>query len=394
MITLRIWIVILCWVGFPRIINAQNVFYFSNDDILKNARLQAINQGKIEFTVEKEDGTHRNYSFSRSSLLMFFSKEGHFLTVSELSPELETAQKQIQTFLTTPPRQDRYDYLIKAEPLTVIPAKISYESGQVINYQTPDGNSASIRKNDLFFILHRDGRHELMRKPTEVAPFLPKIRLQLQEAHPAHKPEPQKSPLTEKKTVAPSPLTVSDAPVPSPLPAQNGQPSRSIRLTPEDYKRYREQALQKVNEFASYLAIITDQSLSYEQRDDAIEQAAGLFLPSATIQVNSINRSGIRHYNVKDYLLRLKLLPYHKVNITWSTVQYLRELTQESDGDYYGTITGEQTFKGYKTGSRTVAYSDITQKNVRVKLQSYKKQIEGRQTVDWTVLLGNIGIAR
>ena len=90
----------------------------------------------------------------------------------------------------------------------------------------------------------------------------------------------------------------------------------------------------------------------------------------------------------------MKLLPYSSSKVEWSEIQYISELKQANDGNYYGTITGQQTFMGYGgRGGQDVIYSDVTQKNVKVKLQSYQKVIDGQNQANWEVLLGNIGVA-
>ena len=94
---------------------------------------------------------------------------------------------------------------------------------------------------------------------------------------------------------------------------------------------------------------------------------------------------------VEDYLKRLKLSPYSKLDIEWTDVHYVSELKQESDGNYYGMIKGEQRFTGYdKSGE--VKYADVTEKNVKVMVKSYNKPVEGTAVQQWDVFLGNIGI--
>jgi hypothetical protein len=77
--------------------------------------------------------------------------------------------------------------------------------------------------------------------------------------------------------------------------------------------------------------------------------------------------------------------------LEWANVGYVKELKQEADGNYYGTITGEQTFIGLGDAGQPI-YSDVTKKSVKVRLQSYQKQIEGAEQLNWELLLGSIGI--
>ena len=183
---------------------------------------------------------------------------------------------------------------------------------------------------------------------------------------------------------APAPVAEASAP--------KSAAGAKLSLNESDYVTYRAKAIQRVDEFVSYVNIITDKSLTGDEKDRAIEQALKLFMPGATIAITSVSKpSPVRTLDVKVYLTRLKLLPYTYTKVSWSEVQYVKELTQAPDGNYYGIITGQQTFTGYgKTDA--ITYSDVTQKNVRVKLQPYQKLIEGQNETNWQVLLGNVGV--
>ena len=164
-------------------------------------------------------------------------------------------------------------------------------------------------------------------------------------------------------------------------------------LSDADYQLYRAKALQRVDEFVSYLNVITNKSLSTVQKDEAIDQAVKLFMPAATIEVTSNSRPGSRRYPIRQYLSRLKLLPYSSAKIEWSEVQYIKEMSQAADGNYYGVITGQQTFVGYGNKGDNVLYSDVTPKRVRVKLERRQVTFNGADVVNWNLLLGNIGVA-
>ena len=138
---------------------------------LDNARLTSVSEDRISFDVERTDKTNQ-YSFQRQNVLIAFSRSGNFLIISELGDDLARAQQRLQSFLTSPPRNANTDYLIRAVPLTVIPATVSYESESVINYKTADGKPASIPKAELIAVLYRDGRHALLRRADEATPLL------------------------------------------------------------------------------------------------------------------------------------------------------------------------------------------------------------------------------
>ncbi len=390
-------------------LSAQDIIYTSNGNRLENAQLTELTEDRVSFTV-KQDKV-KTYSFQRQNVLIAFSRTGNFLVIEDLSSDLAQAKQQLQAYLSAPPRSNDKDYLVKAIPLTVIPALISYESDDVVNYKTIDGKSASIPKSELVAIIYRNGNHKLLREVSEVAPLLKDVAKQINEGIPTANvqpavvsvsPEPQKISTQQDNSAADlqiksSPSTIEPQKTPTPTPIEAPAPtvveSGKPGLDAADYQLYRKKSLQKVDEFVSYLNIITDKKLPTYEKDKAIEQAAGLFMPAATIEVTSKSRPGARRFPIRDYLTRLKLLPYSSVKIEWSQVQYIKELSQAADGNYYGVITGQQTFMGYGANNDDVIYSDVTQKNVRVKLVPIPGILNNIRTLKWDVLLGSIGVA-
>lgn len=380
---------------------AQDVIYTANGNRLDHARLIGVTEDRVSFDVERPDKTSQ-YSFQRQNVLIAFNKNGNFLIISDLGSDLTQAEQRLQAYKTAPPRTTATDYLIKAVPLTVIPAEITYESESIINYRTAGGKSASIPKVELVAVLYRDGRHALIRQPDEAAPLLSIIEKQLKTspsvpdtkaviiAAPAVQvPEPVK-----EETAAESASATANGKQKVTLPATiPDATASSVSLSEADYQFYRKKALQRVDKFVSYLNIITNKSLSTVEKDKAIDQAIQLFMPAATIEVTSKNQSGSRRYPLRAYLSRLKLLPYSSAKIDWSEVQYIKEMSQAADGNYYGVIAGQQTFVGYGSRGDDVIYSDVTPKRVRVKLERSQMTFEGTEVARWNLLLGNIGVA-
>ncbi|MCF0075076.1 hypothetical protein LZD49_31620 [Dyadobacter sp. CY261] len=356
----------------------------------------------------------------RENVIVAFNAKGNFLPVSSLSKDPTRSLQQIEQFYSS--AGPSYDLLIAAEPVRIVECNISYKSEHVINFTTISGASGSINRKDLALIIYKNGIHEFVRSPSESAGILeqaaplvaqaillpgkmvdsvsttqavvlneaievkkgPDIK---QRSDPADGPgqidsistdtESAKVALTQTQTTGEQPSTQAEKP----------------GLSTEDVAAYSIKGIRKVDEFVQYLNVISDKSIDPDKKDEAIEQATKLFLSEATIEVTSSNREGKRRYRVKDYLTRLKLLPYSATKIAWNEVNYIKDLVLESDGSYYGTITGTQTFTGFDTNGQDIVYSDVTKKNVKVKLQSYQKAVEGQQTTNWEILLGNIGIS-
>lgn len=349
---------------------AQDRIWLDNGNPVQ-AKLSRAMDSKLEWIAS--DGIPRIYH--RKRFLVVFSSSGQFMVISELNESANKAQSQIEAFYKAPPRNVSQDLIIKSVPLTVITGNISYESDDVINYLTAEGNAASINKEEVATVIYRDGRHEILRDVVDVAPLLAlahkEIEKREREIIRKEQDKPQNTAIVKK-----------DAP---PAPKEQAKPF----LTDTEYKEYSAKGIRRVDEFTSYLRIIGDKTQKSEEKNKAVQQALSLFEPQATVAVSSAK--GVKKYPVKEYLNRLKLLPYAKINITWNEVKYVSELKQEADGNYYGTIAGQQVFEGYAANGK-VAYGDITKKNIRVKLESYQKTIDGKDTVNWEVLLGNIGI--
>ena len=398
---------------------AGDAIYFANGDRFKNAQLVSVTADKVKFTVKRGE-VLTNYTYGRDNVIMAFTQEGNYLIIKDVSGDFNQADQQLKDFLMAPARTAPTDLLVRRVPLEVLRGLISYESDDVVNYQPASGGAASISKNELLMILYRDGKHQILSDPNEIAPILTELRPQLlapNAAPPEPAPAPAVATAPEPAPVTPAPVAArpaktapsrpakpatatppAPAPTPEPAPVMASTPAAApasggkLSLNESEYITYRAKAMQRVDEFVSYINIITDKTLTGDDKDRAIDQAVRLFMPGATVAVVSASKpSPPRTLDVRTYLTRLKLLPYTYTKVSWSEVQYVKELTQAPDGNYYGIITGQQTFTGYGKAD-AVSYSDVTQKNVRVKLQPYQKMIEGQAETNWQVLLGNVGV--
>lgn len=358
------------------IATAQEKFYFRNGNPFSH-RLTEAADGQVKYEEVKGERILKR-SFQRENVLVAFNAAGKYLMITDISTDPAQAKQQLQTFYND--KGNESDVLIQAVPLTIIAAHISYESTDVVNYNTLRGTPASMNRSDLVAIIYEDGRHKLLRDITEVAPLLAAVSAQIKNIE--KEPAPTTSPNTAdlaKPFVAqrPAPITINEKP----------------SITEAQREEYQQKAIEQVEEFVRYLNVITDKRVGNLEKEQAIEQAIKLFLPDATIEVNSALRGGTRRYNVREYLRRLKHLPYRSAKIEWTEIQYLNELKQAADGSYNGTIRGTQTFTGFGANNSDVAYSDVTEKEVKVKLESYQRLIEGQEQTTWQVLLGNIGVA-
>jgi hypothetical protein len=363
-----IWFIAVLTTFLAGSLRAQDRIWLDNGNPVQ-AKLSRALDNKLEWVAS--DGVLRVYN--RKRFLVVFSASGQFIVISELNDNPSKAQTQIEAFYKSPPRNVSQDIIVKSVPLTVLTGTISYESDEVINYLSTDGKAASINKEEVAAVIYKDGRHEILRDVVDVAPLLGQVHKEIEQKEKTLQKDKNEKPVAVDKKETPPVIKEKEKPV----------------LTDSEYKEYSQKGIKRVDEFTSYLRIIGDKSRKSDEKNKAVLQALSLFEPQATIAVSSA--SGVRKYPVKDYLNRLKLLPYSKINITWNEVKYISELKQETDGNYYGVIVGQQVFEGYSANGK-VAYGDVTKKNIRVKLESYQKTIDGKDSVHWEVLLGNIGV--
>jgi len=157
------------------------------------------------------------------------------------------------------------------------------------------------------------------------------------------------------------------------------------------FKDYEKKALEKTSELSGYLKVLCDKSTDYDRSNKAIDQACTLFVnEGSVVELSTLNNTSIQRFKIRDYLKRLKLVKYGKVEIQWANIQYVSKLRKSPDGRYRGVITFEQTFTGFVEDK--IVYSDKTTKNVEVVLTTYKKSVEGKSKTIWDVLLSDIRV--
>ena len=396
---------------------AQETIYLANGNRLPG-KLTGAEGERVRVTAVR-NGKSSTFSSRRENLLVAVAADGRFLVISDLDQDPVKAQQEIDAFNKDEASRRTYDLLLKASPASVIQAQIQYESDEVVNYKALAGGAGSINKRELAAIFYRDGRHKLLMPPAAVVTAVNSVRGELKRLFTppvtksvtvanVTKPTPVKPAKGGGKPGVKVPATKSSEPIvktevskPKPEPSvskpQAVATTTDVKptLTEAQYQQYRSDALNRVDQFVACLNIITNRELDDTQRDKAIDQALGWFMPDATVEVSSTKRPGVRKLKIGDYLRKLKLLPYASTAIEWTEVQYVSELTQATDGNYYGLIKGQQTFTGYSENGQDVMYSDVTEKSIKVKLESYTKSDESEVTgkeVKWRVLLGNIGL--
>lgn len=175
------------------------------------------------------------------------------------------------------------------------------------------------------------------------------------------------------------------------IPAETGSASPNDELSDIDFEEFKDKAMQKIDDLGSFISIISNKSTFPDQANQAIDLAINLFVDeNATVEVSTLGYSESIRRKIRDYLTRLKLLKYDRVEVKWADLNYVSNFRKGPDGNYYGTVSLKQTFDGFMDNQ--LVYSDVTEKQVEVVLKSMNKSVEGEAQLIWDVLLSDIGV--
>ncbi len=160
-------------------------------------------------------------------------------------------------------------------------------------------------------------------------------------------------------------------------------------LSELELKEFEEKVLIKTEDLGYYLQIIGGKNSSYQDIMTAIDLACDLFISeNARVQVSSA-AGQTKNYKIREYLNRLRLTNYQKVEITWYEIGYVSRLRQDVDGKYYGTVTINQRFKGFRDNEPE--YEDVTTKHIQVVLEQIEIDKINKEKY-WDIKLGDISV--
>jgi hypothetical protein len=162
-----------------------------------------------------------------------------------------------------------------------------------------------------------------------------------------------------------------------------------INLSESEIKVFITRTRQKVDEFQEFIIILANKSESRDRRNLAEREALKLFYPGAAIEISSTNDKGIVEkivQPIKDYLYRLKVLPYTKVVIEFYDIAYVTTFTKARDGRYYGTATIFEKFTGFDGDN--MIYTSVTKKEIEIILENVEDEFYGEKR--WKIFLGDI----
>jgi len=154
---------------------------------------------------------------------------------------------------------------------------------------------------------------------------------------------------------------------------------------------FKDKALRKTKALSVYISTIGDKSKDEIQRNKAIDLAVGLFMSEDNVvEVSSLNSKENKRFKVRDYLLKIKMLPYRKVTIEWFDIFFSSNFTKRPDGRYEAVATIYQRFSG--ANNEGGIYLDITKKNILIIIEQASIETGDKTEKFWEIFLGDIKV--
>ena len=369
-------------------------------DSLKIGKVTSIDSSAISY---RELSQNTISTIKTKKVILLFNGNGNFLVPYKMNFSDPQSKEQVKHFLDTAQRHfvaDQIYFTTKRE----IEDTISKEDDKFI-YVSLRGQVHPVDKKMVAAIIYRDGQYKLFGSVSKTADILlNSIQASYAAATAAGAPTSGQNAI-KGATIASSVNTAASKSTkpdtPNSMPGSKSGPDTVIssppaKLTFEDVAgnvskdEFKTKSLNKINQFNSYLKILCDKKASAYDQDNAVEQAVKLFVDGAIIETSSVNSDEKKHYKVHSYLDNLKNLHYDRIDITWSKVQYVSDIRLGADGKYYGAVSFEQTFRGYRDGQ--LVYEDVTKKTAEVELKVYDKNYLGNTISQWDVLLSDIEV--
>lgn len=243
----------------------------------------------------------------------------------------------------------------------IYPAKFVDISGNDVNLIDPKTEKpAHLEKEDVLLIIYKDGGHEMLADPADVTMVLTKVKDHMSEYS-----------------------TVKDS--------QHTAVAVAMELDEKQKQHFKDKALQKSIYLGKYLTLISDKNEKDDDRLYAKVQAIKLFATdSAKVEVSSVNREAKQQFMIGEYLDRIYMLPYDKVELIWINAQFIGSFRKGDNGKYYGIVTAQQLFRGFNEDK--IVYQDVTEKNIEIELARYDVIDEGHKKVKWDVFLSDISV--
>lgn len=366
-------------------IQGQDKIYMATD--IRQGRITEVNAAVVKY--QNPYNTRQTLLMPAREALIVFNHKGDYLIPSKLDPANEISKKLVARFLSadstlSPEENDQ----IFTNKKTRINSRIVSEDSHFV--YLPD--SLKLDKSSIVAIIYKNGQQKIFGNIDSVAAILWAVQQStLTPALPqpvAHQQQPSAGGNAAITTFSPPGAKGGEASSTADSARERAFAEMAGNIS---RKEFEDRSVQKTNKLNEYLKILCSKSASAETSNEATDQAINLFVnENAMVETSSIKENIVHHYKIRQYLTKVKLFKYDKIEIEWTHVQYVSDLKLGPDGNYYGVVTFEQLFRGYRDNQ--LVYSDITRKNANVVLKTYKKNYEGTTKTIWDVLLSDIGV--
>lgn len=339
------------------ILRAQDDAIYLKNNEKKIGRVTEINASKVEVQMDADGNTRK---FEKADLELILFSNGSYLTFPNEYKGTEG------------PAENRHseDWLLTKDQ-SIIACRISNGEGDPIEVVLSGGNQDrrfEVPKAQLSAILFANGRKQFLGSPASLVAAILKKE--------AFKPAADfLAPFENKKTGS----------------GEDKKFEGKLEIDQASKMQMQQRGLQKTKDLGKYLNLIANRSTETLDAEKAVDQAVALFLSDSS-QVETKRPNGDRRQEfIRNYLTRLRLLKYSKVEIEWSDIAYVSNLRKAPDGNYYGVISIQQKFTGYMDNKPV--FADVTRKNIEIVLKTYRKEVDGESLELWDVFLNNIGIS-
>ncbi|SFP05248.1 hypothetical protein SAMN04515674_101159 [Pseudarcicella hirudinis] len=350
----------------------QDVIYLKDHTSLA-CKIQEVSPEKIKYK-RPDNPEGPNYSVKTETTLLIISEKGSYLTSAELTDGAVDPTSITEHFnITLNAPSPQYDQIITNSDMLKV--TIDQDIDPLI-YISQSGESKSIVLSEVLAVLYKDGHHKLIADPEKVAEILTKLK--------SHETG-MKNPAISQADKENSEKTVL-------APIQNNMSDIDMgELGMVKFEDYSEKAMAKVREFTNVITILANKETDFNESNKIIEKTIELFLDDkARVEVSSISRPEKKKYLIREYLKRIKLLKYDNVEVSYSNIQYVGKLRKAANGLYYGIVSFEQAFTGYRDGR--IVYQDKTVKNHTVVVKVSEEMISGTTSLWWDVFLYDVGV--
>jgi hypothetical protein len=361
-------LLILCMILSSFKLHSQDKIYLESG--VKLGKVLDISATTITY---KELSQNEIIRFEVGRVKLMFNQRGNFLVPDKMDFSDSVSRLQVKRFLDSSGARfiaDQIYFITRKE----IEDTISKEDEKFI-YINHKGIEHKVDKRMVGAVIYKDGQYKLYHPIGKTADILLSC---IQASYAAQ--------LSNMGDTAKTSNGLTGVPKKNDL-AKVTFEEMAGKVTKEEFMQ---KSYAKIHQFNSYLKILCDKAASLDEQDNAVDQAVKLFIDSAIIETSSVNSDVKGHYRVHDYLENLKNLRYDKIDITWTRVEYVSDIRLGTDGKYYGAISFEQTFRGYRDGH--LVYEDVTKKTAEVELKMYEKNYLGNAVNQWDVLLSDIEV--